>query len=309
MKTLKEYGVELSTLKKEVKALNDVGILSEKIKVTGKGPEILARFLVTISELPDAQLESIPKSVNDFYESLPQAVFDDLGADLADDEAEETEDDAVETEEVEETAEPEDNDEAEEEVTEPEEDEPVEEEKKVNKKGKKDKKSKKAEKEETGDETEEGDNTEGSTVTSDCPAFKTGCNPDEDDCKNCADEFPDEFAACKEGTEKKAKKKAKKAARKKGGTPRKPKLRTRYGHIVGTMSGDIDNLLWEGGPIAEMAETIAKKHKREVPAAQAKIRGHIKHLMKNKGIEVTNEDDVLKAVQEFAEGYTAENTK
>ncbi len=132
--------------------------------------------------------------------------------------------------------------------------------------------------------------------------FGKGCNEKEDDCKTCKKDFPAEFKACKAATKKAKASKPKKST----GTP---KLRTRYGHIAGSMSGDIDNMLWKGMKLKAMAKKLAKDHKREEKAAQAKIRGHIKHLENNKGIKVSDKDDTLKAKKEFAEGYDKNNTK
>lgn len=165
--------------------------------------------------------------------------------------------------------------------------------------------------------------------THECPVFGNQ-NMEEPDCKDCKNQFPEEFAACTAKTAEAAAPQAKKKGRK-AKTPKEPKapktpkepkapkppkepkekivvLKSRYGHMVGSMSGDIDECLWIGGHIDQITSYIAAKHGKELSAARSKIRGHISHLIQVKNIAVLETEGVLKAQVEFGPKNTAENT-
>jgi len=144
-----------------------------------------------------------------------------------------------------------------------------------------------------------------------CPTFGKQ-NLAENDCQVCAGDFPDEHDACTVVSKAQTKAKPKP---KSSGTSGVGKLRTRYGHTPGTMSGDIDDMVFLGMPIKDMAQKIAKKHNRTIEKAQAKIRVHVGHIVANRSdndgnaIAVSDTDGYLKCDIEFARGFTTENTQ
>lgn len=166
----------------------------------------------------------------------------------------------------------------------------------------------------------------GSDETHECPVFGNQ-NMEEPDCKDCKNQFPEEFAACTAKTAEAAAPTTKKKGRK-AKTPKEPKapktpkepkppkepkekvvvLKSRYGHQVNTMSGDIDECLWVGGHIDQITSYIAAKHGKELSAARSKIRGHISHLIQVKNIAVLETEGVLKAQVEFGANNNAANT-
>lgn len=124
-----------------------------------------------------------------------------------------------------------------------------------------------------------------------CPAFGTGHNPKSTECKSCKKDFPDEFKDCKimtkgrksEKTEKKTKKTVEKS---------------RYGHLLGSMSARIDDLVCEGTTEKKAVKILMKEFKKEERLAKAKFRSHVGYLPGTKGVTVDKSDKgVFKAVE------------
>lgn len=270
-KELKEYGVKFKDLKGVSGSLNDAGIAGAQIKVVGvKGADMLAAFLNAIESVPDKSVGEIPKDASDFYDALPDSVFDDA---------------PVETEAVtKKTAAPSKA------KAKAKADKKVKDTKKG--KGKADKKAKEAV-------------AKGSKVESDCPGFLTSCNDEEENCQDCAKQFVKEYTACKDACQAKAKAEAK--ASKRTTTPGK---KTRYGHSLNTMTGQIDDLLWAGKTKEAIATAVAKRFDRTPAKAASCLRGHLKRMIRLAVITLEErEDGVLKAENEYAEGFTKENTE
>jgi hypothetical protein len=144
------------------------------------------------------------------------------------------------------------------------------------------------------------------SVTSECPNFKTKHTPEEADCRMCLQDFPEEFAACAAAAA--AVKVSTAPANRKASTAGS-RFRTRYGHAVGSMSGDIDDMLFVGMPLVDMAKKIAKTHDRTIEKAQSKVRAHIVHLTKDLKLPVTDVNGYLSCSTEYTTGFSAENTQ
>ena len=69
---------------------------------------------------------------------------------------------------------------------------------------------------------------------------------------------------------------------------------SRYGHRKGTMSGDIDDMVWQGVKKSDAVKTLAKNHCKTEKAALSKFLGHIKHLQKDLNLVVTIKEDHYK---------------
>ncbi len=145
-------------------------------------------------------------------------------------------------------------------------------------------------------------------VTSSCPVFKKGWDDNEPDCKECKEDTNDEYEACKKAV--KAKGKTKKAKKDKAKVSKKNAgKRTRYGHMPGSMSGRIDDLVQEGHTKEDMVSILMKEFKRKKPQATGKVTAHLKRLVTKLSIEVTEKKDgVLKAKQKYAETFNKDNT-
>ena len=143
-------------------------------------------------------------------------------------------------------------------------------------------------------------------VTSDCPSFKKNFNAEDTECVACKKDFPDEYDACSAVCNAKAEEEAasKPSARKK--TIGK---RTRYGHQIGSMCGLVDDMVWKGMTEKAMIKKIMKKFDRSERLASGRVMPHINNLVK-KGLATfeEREDNIIKTVEEFAEGFNAENT-
>jgi chemotaxis protein histidine kinase CheA len=268
---LKTYGLKFKDLKAVCKSLNDADITDTiSVKVGVKGVDMLQAFLEAVEATPKVSIDEIPDDVREFYDDLPQQVFDDADPDSEEEEVEETEEEEVESEEE---TEAEDEESEEEEV----------------------------------EESEEVEETEEEEVESDCPTFATGWNPKEKDCKACKKDTPEEYKTCKT-LSKKAKKKAKKKT-KKGTRKGRKGTRTRYGHMPGMMAGAIDDMVYEGTTADDMIKFLMKNFDKTEAQAKNKVAAHISYLEKKVGISIKkNKKGVLKAKEEFAQGFNAETT-
>ena len=74
----------------------------------------------------------------------------------------------------------------------------------------------------------------------------------------------------------------KKAAKKKEKKPR-----SRYGHVLNSQAAMIDDMVFEGAKLEEIAEACGVKVGR--------VRGHINHLRKDKGITINEVEGFFKA--------------
>jgi hypothetical protein len=78
-----------------------------------------------------------------------------------------------------------------------------------------------------------------------------------------------------------------------------PKERSRYGHIPGSMSAFIDDLLWEGVNMDTVVKRMQKAFpKKDEAHLKAKFRIHKNYLPDARGITVTEKDGVFKADKE-----------
>lgn len=297
LKKLDAYGIKMADLKKVVTALNKSGLLKTEIvmkKVGQSGPALLTAFITGIDTIADDATADIPEVVADFYEAIPQEVYDD------------DKDNGVAADEKRPADTPK---------------------KSKGKKGKtKDTPEEKAEKAEkaadatdadTDADTDKGAGSDTDTVVeSECPTFKTGWDDKEEDCVECANEFPAEYDACKAAVTAKAKtpKKGKGKAKAKDGAAPKPKKaagkRTCYGHMIGSMAGCIDEMVAAGTTKEDMVKTLeAPPFNRDKVKAAAKIAGHILVLVNQKGITIEEDKKgVIKGNEQYTEGQTAENT-
>jgi hypothetical protein len=286
IQALKEYKINFKELKDVCKSLNESGLAKEQIEVK-VGIKGEAMLLAFLEAI-----DSIPTKKAEEVPEDVAAFYDALPQEVFDDagaeeaDARDAEEADVEPDEVEEEADVE-PDEVEEEV----------------------------------EEAEEA--TDG--VTSECPTFKTGWDPNEDDCKGCNSDYPNEYEACKAACE--AAKAAPKAGKGKGKgkakttrkpkdpnapakTPKKPALkRTRYGHAPNTMSGYIDDVVFAGEKRSTIIKKLMKKFARDERKATTKLNAHIGYLKSMKGITINEtEDGEIKAVEEYAAGYDENNT-
>lgn len=292
MKELSGYNVTLEELKAVIEAFNASDKKSVTLPLDGSGEELLCMFLAGMHSVSTDNTAQLPEVCKEFYKNLPEDLFDDVTTEMEADaltRAKELAEAAPEEVQGEEPA------------------------------------------------AEEGSDPNATEFVSECPTFGAQ-NLTEPDCQDCKVEHPEEFEACAAKTEAAATKEPKKRGRKKGSKnaapkePKEPKAkkerkprtpkdpnappkekvlrkRSRYGHIVGSMSGDIDNAVWQGGHIDVLTAWLANRHNRELSAARSKIRGHVNHLVQNKAVVVTEVEGVLKAQLEFAPGFTAENTE
>lgn len=298
MKPLKDLGVDFKELKAAVAALNGSDLCPTKINVVGcKGELVLEKFLLTVHAVQEDKVQDLPIEVRSFYSALPEEVFteDEDPSALDDDKA------AADA--------PTDDTESE---------------------------------EESGDATEEA-STEGIAL-SDCPTFGAQ-DLNETDCQECETAFPSEFIACAAKTAgtpaptpaptkadekaaakaakeeekaaakatKDAEKAAKAAAKAADKAPKAPKApvvtkRSRYGHVIDSMSGDVDDLVWKGTTLEDMVLILMKKHNKPDANCRAKVRGHVNHLIQNKLVTVAEVDGLLKSSIEFIAGREAGNT-
>jgi len=282
MKKVEEYGLDLALLVAAIEAQNVSDKAVYRITVADRsGEDLLALFMAAVHAVPAEDTKLLPEATRTFYNGLPDEVFTDVTTEI----------EAHFLLELKAAA--------------------------------------------------EAGVTPGAPVEEkhDCPSFG-GQNAAEPDCQDCKNEFPDEFAACTTKTEanvaaastkgKKGGKKAPKAPKapkepKAPKAPKEPKApkapkepkppkekvvtkRSRYGHIVGSMSGDIDQMVFQGAHIDVIAKVLAERHGRELSAARAKTRGHVNHLIQNKGVTVTEVEGILKAQVEFGKGLDATNT-
>jgi len=144
-------------------------------------------------------------------------------------------------------------------------------------------------------------------VESKCPTFGDH-NPAEEDCIACANDFPEENAACIAATEQNKKAGKGKGKKSKGSGTSKPRTakKSRYGHIPGTMAGDIDDLLYLGGNIEDFTKIIASRHDRTEGKARAKIRAHAGYLVKLRGLKIEDKEGYMKCDTEFLKGVNPE---
>lgn len=281
LQKLKEYGLEFKELKKVTAALNATGLVGSIAVVGKKGEILLSEFCTAV----DAIADDVLKSGNHkgeawyvYYEAVPQEFFDDD----ADNGVKADQKRPIDTPKV---SDPPVETEPKGEV--PEEVEPEPEDEPINPK-----------------------------VTSDCPTFRTGWDPKEEDCVACALDFPEEHDTCKLEVERaaaKPKKKGKKKAGKKkaDGTPapRPAGKRTRYGHMPTSMAGHIDDMVYEGKTKGQMVDHLVANFERTKEKANAKASSHLLTLGGKKGITITDiGDGVLKATEEYTAGQDASNT-
>jgi hypothetical protein len=74
----------------------------------------------------------------------------------------------------------------------------------------------------------------------------------------------------------------------------KAAVRTKFGHLLSTMSGMIDNLVLAGTSL-KAAEKAIKKFNKDCANAERKFKLHVAHLIKDKNVKVVIKGDVYKA--------------
>lgn len=74
-----------------------------------------------------------------------------------------------------------------------------------------------------------------------------------------------------------------------GRDPDAPK--TCYGHMMGSMNETLDAMLSKGCKHKDLVAAIMKNHDRDKKAAEGKIKGHIIHLKKNRGVIITTKGE------------------
>jgi len=104
------------------------------------------------------------------------------------------------------------------------------------------------------------------------PETETDPDPGEDKPAEEKDTKPDE------------KKKDKPPAKKKD-----PKPKSRYGHVLNSQAGNMDDLFFKGAKLAEIAEKVGVKVGR--------VRGHLNHLRKDKELTINEIDGLFKVAE------------
>lgn len=66
-----------------------------------------------------------------------------------------------------------------------------------------------------------------------------------------------------------------------------------YGSVKGTMSSAINEMLAKGSTMEAMCKMLVKDFGKEEGSAEAKIRGHIKFMQKERGLKVNEKDGVF----------------
>lgn len=314
MQKLNELNVKFADVKDSVTLLNESGALEAPLRIAGvKGEGLLTLFVVAMSTISDEDLKNQDEKVRQFYNDLPDEAFTPIpeGAKLsdydakgvyikgADTEAPENTEGATKSGDTEGAEEAANTDSAV--IDEPEVNEETDEAQGV------DAKDVDTEAEEIKAEEAKKALDAAMTFESDCPTFAAkgvGYIEGEKDCQACLEDFPDEAAACKLIVDSRSASQPAAQSKPKAGA----KKRSRYGHMVGSMSGDIDDMVFIGMNIKDMAVALAEKHGKTEKAAQAKIRGHVGYLPAARGITVTDKEGFLSCSTEYAEGFNAENT-
>ncbi len=273
-KELKEYSIKYKDLKGASIVLNK-SELANPITTKGgtKGGTMLGEFLNAVESVPDSKVGEIPEVASAFYENLSDKVFDDAPV---------NEDPVVKKT-------------------------PAPSKAKAKAKAKaKDKaaKDKQAKKRSAKAKDKPAAKAKADPVSeSDCPGFGTTFNADEENCQDCEKSFPDEYKNCSDLCAKVEKKKS--TAKK-----RTSSKKTRYGHSLDTMTGVIDDLLWEGNTKEDISKAVAERFDRTPAKAGACLRGHLKRMLRLGVITLEErDDDVLKAENEYAEGFSEDNTE
>ena len=76
--------------------------------------------------------------------------------------------------------------------------------------------------------------------------------------------------------------------------PKAEVVKSRYGHKVGSMSAEVDDLLWAGSTVEEMVTALMEKFGKNKDAATSKVKGHLAWLKKQNIVEVVVTDDIHK---------------
>lgn len=297
MKTLKELGLTFKDVKAVCGSFNDCQLAETKIRLVGiTGEAMIVELIARIDAVADEDMNKIPKDVQDFYEALPDEVFNinikpvELAAPVVPPVSEQTGDERV-----------------------------VPSGRRVEDKGPA---GRKEEAPAIAETPKKGGAKKGTKVpaevpetpvvtpaeptaeTSTCPDFGTGFAEGAQVCIVCGQDFPAEHINCK---------------RTMRGVPvpepapaKKPSLgvmKSRYGHRINTMAGCIDDMIWAGTKLTKIAARVVKWYGKSPEATTAAVLRHIKYLPNARGINtVIAEDGTAKSDKEFSTGQNAQNT-
>lgn len=114
---------------------------------------------------------------------------------------------------------------------------------------------------------------------SDCADFGKKCDDTSTLCQTCKTSKNDEYVVCSEKTQAKKDKKAPTA-------PARPK--NVLGHVIGSMSGDIDDHLLAGPCYADViiADLMAKHEGKDAKACHGKLKSHLSWIVNREGHKV-----------------------
>lgn len=126
-----------------------------------------------------------------------------------------------------------------------------------------------------------------------CQAYGVLYEGADPECQAC-----DQAEDCQEKTmqaaAKSVAKKEKKVKEVKEKAPKVEVIKSRYGHKVGSMSAEVDDLLWKGSTVEEMVTALMEKFGKDKEAAASKVKGHLGWLKKQNIVEVVVENDIYK---------------
>lgn len=137
---------------------------------------------------------------------------------------------------------------------------------------------------------------------SDCADFGKNCDDSATICQTCKTARGDEYTVCAEKT-------AAKKAKKKPDAPVRAK--NELGHVIGSMSADIDAMFLAGPCYADdVVKALMEKHPgKDASKAKDKLKSHISWLINREGHKVTQtvegEGDAKRVKIVFAKGATA----
>lgn len=137
---------------------------------------------------------------------------------------------------------------------------------------------------------------------SDCADFGKNCDDSATICQTCKTAKPDEYTVCAEKT-------AAKKAKKKPDAPVRAK--NELGHVIGSMSADIDTVFLAGPCYADdVVKMLMEKHPgKDAAKAKEKLKSHISWLVNREGHKVAQtvegEGDSKRVKIVFTKGATA----
>ncbi len=282
MRELHEYEdpdgiLTVNKIRKAVKQLNETGYTRTPVRWVGlKSIDVLQNFIFAIHDLGKQDAMALPNEVKKFYHSIPQQIFTDISTHHWDVERYRPQQESDLKAELGILK-------------------PVPAEKIIP-----------TEEELFEEELKRVDTYP--DVDSTCPTFKSGWSERDKICKQCKIDFPEEYEACKEVTgdvNKKLKRTRLKAPK---SAILKDAILSCYGHRLGTMAGDIDEMLQKGVTEKDAVMILCERHNRSKERALSKFKSHMSTLYKTKGITVTLEDGIYQATQKYGKYLDEKNT-